>query len=102
MSWRLAAPLLTAGAMAVAGCSGAGSHTLDARGAAQAIAGDLASSTGLPAPKVTCPQGVEVKPGGRFECTTVLDGQPLTVRATLTDAKGAFTVKPASAIVIVA
>jgi hypothetical protein len=99
MTRRLAA-LLLAGALA--GCAGTADHTLDARGAARAIADNLANSTGLPVPKVTCPKGVQVKPGGTFDCTTVLDGQPLTVRATLTDAKGAFTVKPAAAIVIVA
>jgi Domain of unknown function (DUF4333) len=101
---RVVAPLLLAGALLapLAGCGSAKTHTLDAASAAQAIARNLADSTGLPTPKVTCPKGIEVKPGATFDCTTVLDGQPLTVRASLTDSKGAFTVKPAAAIVIVA
>jgi Domain of unknown function (DUF4333) len=100
----LLAPFVVAGALLAlpAGCAGGNAHTLDANGAAQAIASNLADSTGLPTPTVSCPKGIEVKQGGTFDCTTVLDGQPLTVHGSLTDSKGAFTVKPAAAIVIVA
>jgi Domain of unknown function (DUF4333) len=104
MAWRLVAPVVLAGALigSLAGCGGTKSHTLDAKSAAQAISNNLADSTGLPTPKVTCPSGIEVKPGGTFDCTTVLEGQPLTVHGNLTDSKGGFTVKPAAAILIVA
>jgi hypothetical protein len=104
MPWRLVAPLLLAGTLAgsMAGCGGTKTHTLDAKSAAQAISNNLADSTGLPTPKVTCPSGIEVKPGTTFDCTTVLEGQPLIVHGILTDSKGGFTVKPAAAILIVA
>lgn len=104
MARRLVAPVLLAGALvgSLAGCGGPKTHTLDAKSAAQAISNNLADSTGLPSPKVTCPSGIEVKAGGTFDCTTVLDGQPLTVHGNLTDSKGGFTVKPSAAILIVA
>jgi len=100
MSPRRVAPLLAAAALlgAAAGCS----HTLDANSASQAIARKLADSTGLPAPKVSCPPSIDVKSGGVFDCTTELDGQPLTIRGSMTDSSGGFTVKPSAAIVIVA
>ena len=90
-------------AVAVAGCSSVKlGHTLDANSADRQISDSLSTSTGLPAPPVHCPTGVNVKAGQTFDCTTILEGQPLTVRATLTDSKGRFTFIPRSAVLIVA
>ncbi len=89
--------------VAGAGCSASGSaRKLDARSAGAQISASLAATTGVPGPQVHCPAGVEVKAGQTFDCTMMLDGQPLTVHARLTDGKGRFTFVPASAILVVA
>jgi hypothetical protein len=77
-------------------------HTLDASSAGRQIAGSLATTTGLAAPPVHCPKGIQVRTGQTFDCTTNLEGQPVTVHVTLNDNRGQFTFKPASAILIVA
>src|SRR6202011_1863203 len=87
----------------LAGCSNVKvGHTLDEHGAASQISQNLATTTGLPAPKVHCPAGVHVVTKGTFDCTTILDGQPLTVHVTLTDEHGHFTVSPGAAIMVLA
>jgi Tfp pilus assembly protein FimT len=89
--------------LVVVACSGAHvSKMLDSKQAASQIAGYLASTYGLANPVVNCPGGVKVKVKGTFDCRTSLEGQPLTVHATLTDDQGHFTPKPAAAVVVVA
>jgi hypothetical protein len=77
-------------------------NTLDTKGAASQIAANLAKTSGLPAPTVTCPSGVKVVAGQTFDCTTSLDRQPLIIHVKLTDAKGAFTPTPDAAIMVLA
>jgi hypothetical protein len=89
--------------LVVVACSGASvSKVLDSKQAAGQIAGYLASTYGVAPPVVNCPSGVTVKAERTFDCRTSLDGQPLTVHATLTDNQGHFTPKPAAAVVVVA
>jgi hypothetical protein len=77
-------------------------HTLDTKGAARQIAANLAKTSGLPAPSVQCPSGIQVVAGQTFDCTTTIAGQPLTIHVKLTDAKGAFTPTPDAAVMVLA
>jgi len=86
----------------LAGCGQSGGRRFDVAGAQSQIATDLATRTGLPAPVVRCPARVTAKQGRTFTCTTVLDGQSVTLRVSLTDAQGAFTSQPLEAVLLVA
>jgi hypothetical protein len=89
--------------LVVVACSGASvSKVLDSKQAAGQIAGYLASTFGVTTPMVNCPSGVKVSTKGTFDCRTSLEGQPLTVHATLTDDLGHFSPKPAVAVIVVA
>ena len=80
------------------GC--AATRSIDGHSAAAQIGANLARRFGGPTPQVSCPSGVTAKPGRRFNCTTILDGQPLEVTVTVATASGEF--RPAlDAVVIV-
>jgi hypothetical protein len=95
-----AAPLLLVAGLLVAGCGGG--KVLDGQATEAQISDHLASTFGLARPAVTCPGGVKVTAGKTFACHTDVEGQPLTVDVTLTDGRGHFTIRPASAVVVVA
>jgi Domain of unknown function (DUF4333) len=88
-------------AVVVVACVGS-TKVLDSKKAANQIAGYLATTFEVTTPVVNCPGGIKVKAKGTFDCRTSLDGQPLTVHATLTDDQGHFTPKPAAAVIVVA
>jgi len=86
-----------------AGCGPAKvSKVLDVRSTEGQISDHLASTYGVAAPPVDCPAGVAVKAGKTFDCSTTVEGQPLTVHVTLNDDQGHLTVSPAAAVVVVA
>ena len=90
------------GALAALSGGGCGTRNIDGHSAADQIAASLASRYGGPAPPVSCPAKVPARLGQRFDCTAVLDGQPLTVTVTVTTTSG--DIRPAldSAVVVVA
>jgi hypothetical protein len=91
----------TLGIAAVAGCGVEPHNTISATSAAAEIAGQLESRYGVKNPPVNCPADIPDKKGQQFSCTAVLDGQPVTMSATVTASSGAFTVAPTSAIIVV-
>lgn len=99
-SVKAATALVAAGGL-LAACGTAGGRRFDVLGAERQIAADLATRTSLPIPAVHCPAKVTVKRGRTFTCTTSLDGQPLTLKVTLTNAQGAFTSQPLEAVLLV-
>jgi Domain of unknown function (DUF4333) len=100
-SSRIIAGAAAAGLL-LAGCGTGGGRPLDVAGAERQMANDLSLRTGMPAPVVRCPAHVTVKQGGTFTCSTVLDGQALSLKVTLTNGKGAFTSQPLEAVLLVA
>lgn len=90
--------VLTA-AMLSAACGVSPRTTLDARVSAERISSQLAARYAIPAPLVRCPPGVPDRPGTRFVCTASVDGQPLTLDATVSAASGAFGVAARQAVV---
>jgi hypothetical protein len=94
---------LAASVVLVAACGGTKvAKVLDSQATGRQIADHLASTYGVAEPAVDCPAGVKVSARKTFDCSTVLEGQPLTVHVTLTDGQGHLTVSPASAVVVVA
>lgn len=41
---------------------------------------------------VTCPEGVDVRAGGTFECAVMIDGEPKSVEVTIVDVEGTYEV----------
>jgi len=64
------------------------------------IATQLAATYHVAPPPVRCPKAVPAHLGARFSCLTSLDGQSLTVTAEVTSARGAVTIKPAAAVIV--
>jgi Domain of unknown function (DUF4333) len=93
---------LAASVVLVAACGGTKVKVLDSLATGRQIADHLTSIYGVAEPAVDCPTGVKVSAGKTFDCSTALDGQPLTVHVTLTDEQGHLTVSPAAAVVVVA
>jgi hypothetical protein len=89
------------GIAAVAGCGVQPHHTISTTSAAAEIAGQLESRFGVKNPRVNCPANIPDKKGQQFRCTAVLDGQRVTMNATVTASSGAFTVEPTAAIILV-
>jgi hypothetical protein len=87
------------GLIAVAGCGVQPHHTISSSSAAAEISAQLSSRYGVTNPPVTCPPNIRAKKGQQFTCTAILDGQPLTIRGTVTASGGSFTINPAEAIV---
>jgi hypothetical protein len=66
------------------------------------IATQLADSYGVLPPRVHCPAAVPAQVGSKFSCTTELDGQPLTVSGEVSGARGSVSVRPATAVIVMA
>jgi Domain of unknown function (DUF4333) len=99
-SGTVAAALVAAVAsLALGACGVSPRHSLDPVSAEKDIATQLARQYGVPKPAVTCPGGVAVRTGATFVCTTVLDTQPVTLRATIVDSSGRFTATPTKAVI---
>ncbi|MGH9076973.1 MAG: DUF4333 domain-containing protein [Acidimicrobiales bacterium] len=104
MAWSAARAVATGcvlavGAGALAACGS--TTTLDAAGAGRQIGASLARRFSVPAPKVTCPAGVEARVGRRFACTAALDSQTLRIDATVITASGQFQPVLADAVLVV-
>jgi hypothetical protein len=85
------------------GCGGGRvSRVLDIQSTDRQISDHLALAYGVPGAVVSCPARVTVKAGKTFDCSTTIDGQPLTVAVTLTDDQGHLTATPAAAVIVVA
>ena len=91
---------LVAMAATAAACSSAAPRTIDATSAARQISAQLASRYKLAPPPVSCPSGVQARPGRTFICTTTVEGQPLRMNATVTTASGRFSVQPAEPLLV--
>jgi len=87
---------------ALAGCSVKARDLLSAASLEAKISTQLAQSYGTPPPRVHCPAAVPAVVGSRFSCTTELDGQPRTASGEVAGPRGAVTVKPAAAVVVLA
>ena len=83
------------------GCSVKVGHYVDAKSAAHQISNTLSTTLTIPPPSVRCPSGIKAVTGRTFDCATVVEGQGLTIHATLDDNNGRFTPKMASAVVVV-
>jgi hypothetical protein len=95
--------LVAAGlAAATAGCSSVRvNKVLDAKETARQISQNLGTTFGLSNPAVFCPGGVQVTAGAKFDCTTTLEAQPLTIHVILNDDQGRFTPTTGEAVLLV-
>lgn len=69
--------VVTAAACATASCGK--SERLDGRKAEQQIGGVFSSDFGIPPPPVSCPSRPLAIKGARFDCTTTIEGEPVTI-----------------------
>lgn len=95
----VAALAVTAGTV-LSGCGT--SRTIDGTSAGRQIASSLGARLDIAAPHVACPSGVTARAGQRFSCTATIDGQPLTVDATVTGSTGQFQPVLTAAVIVVA
>jgi hypothetical protein len=87
-------------ALASAGCDLGPAHTLNATSLNTQISTQLGSRYPVGHVHVSCPSGIEEKPGREFSCSATLDGQSLTLDGTVTSSGGRYSIQPAEAIVV--
>ena len=83
-------------------CGVGPTRTIDPSSAEKHISAEIASRYSVTTPPVTCPSGVADRRGSRFTCTASLDGQQLTLVATVSAPSGSFDLSPVQAVVPVA
>jgi hypothetical protein len=86
----------------LSGCSIKARDMLSAASVEAKIAAQLVDSYDVPPPRVYCPAAVPAQVGSRFTCTTELDGQPLTVSGEVAGPRGSVSVRPETAVIVMA
>jgi hypothetical protein len=90
------------GISAVAGCSNLSvARTLDAKQVAGQISQTIGATFTIARPTVHCPGGIRAEAGATFDCTALLESQPLTIHVRVNDSKGFYTPTLAQAVVVV-
>jgi hypothetical protein len=90
-------------AAASAGCSNLSvARTLDAKQVAGQISQSIGATFTIAKPAVRCPGGIKAQSGSTFDCSAVLENQPLTIHVQVNDSKGLYTPTLAQAVVVVA
>ncbi|MGH9225899.1 MAG: DUF4333 domain-containing protein [Acidimicrobiales bacterium] len=90
--------------MALSACSvsfSAGGESLDVDKGEQLIEDQIEANTGFAVERVDCPER-RISQGDQFECTAIIDGQPLRIQVTQTDDDGQIEGEPLQAVIDVA
>lgn len=85
--------------MLSAACGVSPRTTLDAGDSEKRISSELAARYAVAAPPVRCPSSVPDRPGTQFVCTASLDGQRLSLVATVSAPNGSFGLAARQAVV---
>lgn len=76
----------------VLGATACAGRPLDKTTMESSIKAELGKS-GIPGAVVTCPDAIKAEKGGTFTCTTVAQGETVTLQVTQTDEQGNVTFK---------